>query len=161
MIIDKKYYLDLIKNYKNNLNIKDNYIFIYTISRQENLNTFIEKSAKELNYSIINFPLNKKSSVEYFIYLFVNSKAIITNSYHGTIFSIIFNKPFISFHYKGSARERLISLGKLLGVKERIFDYNENPNIKLLITPLKINNALLNILRNKSINFIKKNIYTL
>ena len=58
--------------------------------------------------------------VEDFIYYLKNSKGVITNSYHCTIFSIIFNKPFITFNYEHTGIERIKSLSELLGFENRI-----------------------------------------
>jgi hypothetical protein len=111
-----------------------------------------------LKYKIYNVRLGEKNSIEKFIYGISNSKAVITNSYHGTIFSIIFNKPFVSFIFKNSPRERFISLKKIININNRIFNYNEFPNINLLTTPLNINKTLINLLKIKSINYLKKNL---
>ena len=155
-LIDKKYYLNIIKNFTNNINY--NYIFIYGLFLDKIMLKFINKASKLLNYTIYDYVLNNQTNVENFLYLINNSKAVITNSYHGTIFSIIFNKPFISFNYEQTGKERMISLGKLFGCENRIFNYNESPNYKLLNTSLKINDTLINLLRIESINFIKKNL---
>lgn len=40
-----------------------------------------------------NYPY---ADIEEFLYLFKNAKFIITDSYHGTCFSIIFEKKFLS-----------------------------------------------------------------
>ena len=157
LLIDKKSYLNLIKNYKSNINY-ENFIFSYKIVKEKNMENFIIKSSKKLKYKIYNYPLNNHSTIEEFLYQTFKCKAVVTNSYHGVIFSIIFNKPFVAFNFKRSAKERLISLGKLLGVRKRVFEYNENPNVDLLTTPLNINITILNSLKAKSINYIKKNL---
>ena len=157
LLINKKYYLDLIINYKKKINTK--YIFVYKIKNFKEIKDFIIKSSYELNYKVYEYKLNKyKSNIEDFIYYISNSRAVITNSFHGTIFSIIFNKPFVTFNWKGIPEERLNSLGSLLGVRNRIFTNNIIPDIKLLITPLKVDISLIENLRTKSINFIKKNL---
>ena len=102
--------------------------------------------------------MGEKNSIEKFIYGIVNCKAVITNSFHGTVFSIIFNKPFISFIIKNSARERFISLKEILKINDRIVEYNEFPNISLLNRPLNINYKLLKPLINQSNEFLKKNL---
>ncbi len=158
LIIDKIYYINIIKNYNKNISSKNKYIFVYTVFNEINLINFSNYANKKLNLDIYNFFLNTESNVENFLYRIYNSKAVITNSYHGTIFSIIFNKPFIAFNDKSIAKERLLSLGKLLGFEKRIINKNENPNYKLLITPLNINQTLLNLLKLKSINYIKDNL---
>jgi len=53
---------------------------------------------------------------------FDKSKYIITNSFHGTVFSIIFEKPFLVLLREGekeSGNARILSLLKLLGLDTR------------------------------------------
>ena len=46
--------------------------------------------------------------------LYANAKAVITNSFHGTVFSLKFKKPFISVGLPGTKRERNIRMSELL-----------------------------------------------
>ena len=156
LLIDKKYYLKIIFNYKNDFNINDNYIFIYKVLNSEPMNKFIEKASIELNYKIYNVDRHKNDYVQKFLYGIYHCKAVITNSFHATLFSIIFNKPFISF--KLSNDERLKSLNELFGFYGRIIEYDKTPNITLLKKPLIINRILLNSLKIISNNFLKKNL---
>ena len=122
------------------------------------MQTFIKNSSKKNGYDILNDEMDEKNSIEKFIYGIANCKAVITDSYHGTIFSIIFNKPFVTFIFSGNPKERFISLKETFKIENRIFDYNENPNISLLTTPLNINYTLINMYKYQSINFLKKNL---
>ena len=88
LLIDKKYYLNLFKNIRNN---NESYIFVYKVYDIKKLNDFILKSSNELNYKVYEYKLNNRNKIEDFLYYISNSKAVITNSFHGTIFSIIFN----------------------------------------------------------------------
>lgn len=85
---------------------------------------------------------------------------MITDSFHGTIFSIIFKKPFIPYLNIGKGRGRFISLIKTFNLSNRIIFPNKfkEVDITLLKTPLNINQSLLNNLKIKSINFLKKNL---
>ena len=158
-LINKENYLDLITYYSNNiLNKNDNYIFVYKIFQNKKLDNFTQKSSKELNYSIYEIQLNNRTIIEDFIYSIFNSKAIITNSYHGSVFSIIFNKPFVAFNYKSYGAERLNSLGNLLEIQERIIDESQEPNVDLLRTSLNINLSKFEDLKKYSIDFIKRNL---
>ena len=78
---------------------------------------------------------------------------MITDSYHGSIFSIIFKKPFIAYLNKGRGNDRFFSLIKIFNLGQRIVDKNNfrKVNINLLKTPLNNNQTLLNYLKNKSI----------
>lgn len=104
LLIDKKYYLNLIKNFKNNVIIDNNSIFIYTVTNSIKLKKFIKKIHNK--YKIYLIDIYTTNQIQKFIYGIYNCKGVITDSFHGTIFSIIFNKPFISFvyNYRGNAR---------------------------------------------------------
>ena len=90
------------------------------------------------------------------MYGIYNCKAVITNSYHGTIFAIIFKKPFVSFIYKHGNNDRFDSLKEIFNIGHRIFEYNKKPSINLLNMPLNINQNLLKSLKTKSISYLKE-----
>ena len=106
LLIDKKYYLNLIKDYKNEFNSNDNYIFVYEIEEMPSMELFIKESVQELKYKLYNCSIYDKDSIEKFIYGIYNSKAVITNSFHGILFSIIFKKPFVAFNPENRGNER-------------------------------------------------------
>ena len=160
LLIDKKYYLYLNKDYPNN-NYNNDYIFIYSFSAYKNfsaMKNFVNKATKILNYDIYEYPYNNESIVEDFIYNISNCKAVVTSTFHGTLLSIIFNKFFITFTFNNKGKERINSLGKLLSFENRFFANDEKPDVNLLITPLNVNYSIIKELRNKSINFIKKSL---
>ena len=161
LLIDKNYYLNIIKDYKGEKIINKNYIFVYTVLDSEKVVKTMKKASKLLKYETYFFGLNNYSTVENFLYYMVKSDCVITNSFHGTIFSILFNKPFITIYANFNARERYRALGDLFGVKDRIFENRQKPNLNQLIRPLKINFTSLNQLKLKSINFLKKNLETI
>lgn len=53
------------------------------------------KIEKELNLPVKNFEFNNKTSVEEWLAYIKNSEFVITDSFHGFAFSIIFNRPFV------------------------------------------------------------------
>ena len=142
-LIDKKYYFDLIKNFKGNITNEKKYIFVYNIANDQYVINSMKNASKELNFEINYFPLNNESSVLSFIYYMIKSTAVITNSYHGTVFSIIFNKPFLTIYHRLNSKERYISLGNIFNVSERILEREQKPNYELLKKPLHINNKSL------------------
>jgi hypothetical protein len=159
LLIDKKYYLRIIKNYKLNINGNENYIFTYTIWHHEikkMMEEFINEAKEKLNYPIYNVDMHGIEYIEKFLYGISNCKAVITDSFHGTVFSILFNKPFISFRRKKD--ERLKTLGDVLGIKERIIDLDKKPDVTLLNIDLYINKEKLNKLKFRSIRYLKKNL---
>lgn len=155
LLIDKHYYLDIIKNYKANINFKKEFIFSYNVVYSKEVINAVESAKEYFDFEDYYFELNNTSSIQDFIYYLVKSSAIITNSYHGTIFSIIFNKPFITIYDKTHAIERFNSLANLFGIHDRMFEYEEKIDFYQLIKPLKYNNKILNKLKLRSINFLK------
>ncbi len=111
----------------------DTYAFSYTLRSQEfakKVNTFIESTESIKIYTMQKLKKSKitPSPFEWIGY-FKYAKYITTNSYHGTIFSIIFNKPFIFVSLEGQKaafNDRTNSLLEVLGMKDRILSgYNE------------------------------------
>lgn len=59
-------------------------------------------------------------SVERWLQAIRDAEAIITDSFHGCVFSIIFNKPFIVFGNQGRGMSRFESLLKMTGLTDRL-----------------------------------------
>ena len=157
-LINKKYYLNLIKNFKIDNLIENSFIFIYTVTNSTELNNFIKNISEKYNYKCYLIGINTINQIQKFIYGINKCKAVITDSYHGTIFSIIFNKPFISFVYEKRGKERFNSLKEIFNLQNRIVNYNSYPDINLLEEPLNIDMKYLYSLKKKSIHFLKSNL---
>ena len=157
MLIDKKYYLDIIKDYKKSIK-KTDYILTYKLDNIYNMEKFINITKKELKYNIYDIQLNDEDYIEKFLSGIYNCKAVITNSYHGLLLLIIFNKIFVVFVNKNRGNERFNTIKEVYGIKDRFFDIYENPRIDLLLTPLKVNYTIINYFRNISIKYLKENL---
>lgn len=93
-----------------------------------------------------------------FVNLFKYADQIITNSFHGTAFSIIYNKPFYSLvntqiSGKKQLGSRVIDLLKELNIEERILDVNDSCDFTNKIDYECVDSCL-NRLRTVSHNFI-------
>ena len=159
-IIDKKYYLDEIKNFKRSFNFTEKYLFVYQLDKNLLIEKIINETIKKYNYKIYKVNVKENYYIENFIFGMNMSNAVITDSYHGTVFSIIFNKSFISYVNINRGKGRFDSLIETFNLSNRIlYSINfTNANISLLLEPLKINQTLLNELKILSINFLKKNL---
>lgn len=160
LIIDKKYYLDLIKDFNINFNLKEKHLCIYQLDKNILIEKLIKKAKQLFNYKIYEIDIFKEKYIENFISCINNGNAVITDSFHGTLFSIIFEKPFITYLNKIRGNGRFFSLIKTFNLSQRIVDQEnfEKVNINLLEAPLYINQSLLSYLKNKSINFLIKNL---
>lgn len=120
--------------------IKDNYLLIYTLGPDDRLKVVAEKIAKERNLKIVEINDYKKPNYfckqisnagpHEFVTLFKDASYVITNSFHGTIFSIINNKEFITFT-RLNRNSRMESLLGMAGLNDRLISkVDEINNIK-------------------------------
>ena len=97
-------------------------------------------------------------SVEEWLKGIMEADFVVTDSFHGTVFSIIFNKPFLTMTNNSRGNSRLISLLGSLRLMDRLVGEDE-VNIENVIKS-SINyeetNALLSSWKNDSIRFIEK-----
>lgn len=119
------------------------------------------KLAQNYNLSIIEpFPgdgqkTNDKYSYcspEEFCSLIKNAKIVVTTSFHGTAFSILFNRPFYALEYEPKYNDRILSLLKSVQLTER-FIYRDKEITDTLID-WENTNTLLAELRVKSKTYL-------
>ena len=161
LLIDKKYYLDLINNYKseviNQIN-NDEFIFVYVIIKSRFLENYLNFVKNKLKIKLFYINMDTKDQVKEFLYGIINCKAVITDSFHATVFSIIFKKPFITFINRLNDNSRFKNLDEIFNIKNRIFNLKSFPSILLLNEPLIINETKLISLKKESINYLKNNL---
>lgn len=78
--------------------------------RSEHLS--VKKLGKESN--------GRLQSIESWLNDIRNAEMIVTDSFHGTVFSILFHKQFITFYNPVRGNSRMISLLKSLGLEKRL-----------------------------------------
>lgn len=135
LLLDEEDYEDLLLK-----NEHGDYILIYALGPDERLTKIAQKIAKEKNAKIIELNDNRKeeyfceqvseASPEEFLTLIKNAKAVITNSFHGTIFSIIFRKEFYTIT-RLNRNSRMENILEIVDMKDRlIHDLKELENVK-------------------------------
>lgn len=158
-LLEKEYYLDIIKNYKKDFDFNKNYLMVYQLDKNEKVKKFINDTIEKLNFTVYEVHEKEDNYVENFIFAMNISKAVITDSYHGSIFSIMFNKSFISYINFGRGGQRFASIKETFNLNNRIIDSrNSTADYRLLLEPLTINLTRLNELKNISISFLKYNL---
>jgi len=114
--------------------IKEKYIFVYDLNGKENLITIAKKIKEKTGFKIIcqtqsaskfyNIDQQRfDSGPREFVGLIKNSEYVVTDSFHGTAFSILFNKPQFIYNAKPKASSRIFSLMKMIGLEDRIVEY--------------------------------------
>lgn len=108
--------------------IKEDYILLYEISRKGNLTTCAKELAKKTGKKLVRinrYALDKvrvgKSVLcptpEEWLSLFCYADAVVTNSFHGVVFSTIFERQFVLV--PGANPTRLENMMKTLGISGR------------------------------------------
>jgi polysaccharide pyruvyl transferase WcaK-like protein len=144
-------------------NNKTKYILVYDLIKDPVTVSIANKIAKNYNCKIISYSSGKGydnwycsfsvSSPTEFLGLVENAEFIVTSSFHGTAFAIIFNKPFYTIPHptRGS---RMIDLLHDLGLNERIINTADNFSIANKdIDYVEVNNNLIK-LRENSYKFL-------
>lgn len=83
----------------------ENYILCYFLGSEYTLDN-IRQYAKDNHYTILDLLSEKKyrqSGPSEFIYLIHHAKMVVTDSYHGSIFSLIFNVPLMIQNRQGDS----------------------------------------------------------
>ena len=159
-LLDKQYYLNIIENYISTHRYNDKFIFIYQLDENIYIKKTIKSASEIFDFKVNRLELNKSDFIENFIYGMNNSQAVITDSYHGTVFSIIFNKPFIAFANSARGKARFDSLKEIFHLDDRIIEPSSifDININLLNESLSINQTKYKELKDVSINYLKRNL---
>ncbi|MDU7070558.1 polysaccharide pyruvyl transferase family protein [Campylobacter ureolyticus] len=103
-------------------------IFAYVLDKSLEKQTLINNFAKDKNLEIyeVNDGGNRKNtpSIEEWLKSIYEADTIITDSFHGCVFSILFNKPFYAFINKERGADRFYSLFEMFDLFDRIIDCN-------------------------------------
>ena len=161
LLLNKNDYFKIAKKPKNFTSKK--YLLVYFLGAIDSeTQSEILKVAKENDLEIVSLMgLNNShyytSGPSEFVYLFKEASLIFTDSFHGTVFSMIFEKPFFVFERKGRIKmnSRIESILNILKLQERkISSVSEVKD--LFATDYKKAKELLNKERKKSIDFLKE-----
>ncbi len=153
---------------------KQEYIFLYSVHPQNHLVEEAKKLAAKENLKIIHLHNRVKSELKEseegvevvfnlspteFLSYINHAKYVLTNSFHGTVFSIIFHKQFKSeLETKGGFNNRVWDLLQSLGLERRVLEpiayYNEGATIQESVNWDDVETKLAN-LRKGSVEYIK------
>lgn len=170
MLLDQEDYKALIKSPQENRGNLFCYVLdrstekrniIASIAERTSMKTF--ETMPELSDSAYNLYGDIEKAVfppvEDWLSAFMEAEMVITDSFHGTVFSIIFNKPFWVIGNEGRGMARFKSLLSMFGLEERLI------SVKILQTldlDSKINwkqvNKIRNSLKQASLDFIQSSL---
>lgn len=95
-------------------------IFCYVIDTNSDVDKTIRMYEQSLGMSSVMTGLADTAtvSIEQWLCNLLNCSFVITDSYHGTVFSILFNKPFVFVGNERRGNARVDSLFKMLDIKD-------------------------------------------
>ncbi|MEQ5575227.1 polysaccharide pyruvyl transferase family protein [Providencia huaxiensis] len=121
-LLKKDDYINLINSDKTQP--IDGNLMVYVLDPQEEKNKIISEIEKRHNLTSYNFMGNNTlgiyQPVTQWLRGFMESEFVVTDSFHGVVFSIIFNKPFIAIGNKDRGLTRFTSLLKLFNLEDRL-----------------------------------------
>lgn len=130
-LINKSEYLNEIEKVKTVSLNGDIFCYILDYNfEKENIIRTLSNKLKMKSY-ICNLQNSNNVSIEQWLRFFYEAKFIVTDSFHGVVFSIIFNKPFKLLINRKRGKARFDSLFEKLGINDtEDIDWNKvNQNI--------------------------------
>ncbi len=162
LIADGKIWEKIVKKPK----IKKKYVLVYRFTKDKNILRMAHRIASAIGGVVVEISLQfnicfgneiyKNASPEEFLGWFKYADYVITTSFHGTAFSIIFQRPFYCIRYNNEHDYRSESLLEKLCLQDRMICAKESVNISDIdystISPL------LASLREESMAFLNENL---
>lgn len=145
-------------------------IFAYVLDRNNENDLIINKISSyfkkdifrnQAQYSISKKQKSKKyPALETWVKSFSDADFIITDSFHGTVFSILYKKPFVTIVNKNRGAARFYSLLEPLGLQMRLVESEDHVTSVLLnqIIDFKSVSDKLEILKENSLSFLQKSL---
>lgn len=128
LVLDPTFLLERDKYFEYLLLDESNNIFCYILDKDEK-NTELIKLAEQIlhtsSFEIMKDSMSKsfcQPSIETWLSCIYNSKFVLTDSFHGMVFSIIFNKPFAVCVNHNRGADRFRSLLFQLNLESRIIN---------------------------------------
>lgn len=149
------------------LHLNNRFVVKYFLGKcSEETDRMIRDKAREMGTEVVDImdissPMHYRIGPPEFVYLFANSEAVFTDSFHGSVFSILFHKPLSVFDrpYEEGAGKMTSRIDTLLGIfglgqnrvrlaaecTSMVMDWNHD-----------IVDRILDKKRNESLSFLRK-----
>lgn len=148
--------------------LKEKFVVIYSMSRSSCVYTVAKKIAHQLgDIQIVNIKTNFTPTFvngitdlfdvtpPIWLWLICNAEYVVTDSFHGTAFSINFNKQFVTIQKKISdLNSRVETILTKFDLKERIYYDDDSQNIPTANIDYEEINKDIKNWRNASLNFL-------
>lgn len=145
------------------------YIFYYSIDYNHESVEMVKEISNKLNkpvmiifstnktYSVYfkGFQLSKNNAPGDFINLVKHASLVLSTSFHGVAFSVIYRKNFFALKTNGYTDSRIDNLLKALNLSDRYIEYN-NYDSSILTKPVSYNENTIHDYINHSIQYLNR-----
>ena len=158
---------------KPNVELPEKYIATYFIgNKSEEVKSYIDSLSKRYDYPIVDIYSEwlwdkDIDNLKYFsfdptefVYVISHCQIFFTDSFHGSVFATIFDKPFRVFERNDNVPDmwsRLENLIKIIGNNSVIGQIDENLD-NIIGEKIKYNKENIDMLKDKSIRYLKQSL---
>lgn len=139
---------------------KEEHVFVYSLVVSDKVLAVASFISKKTGLPVVvkqaGDNVKKEDTIEDWFAEFRDADCVVTDSFHGMVFSIIFNKPFYIVMNPSGGNDRYISLLSQLGLMDRIVKEHQISNLESINWD-EVNQKLA-VLRQESMNFLKVNL---
>lgn len=135
LLLDKQIYCDLVT--QDNIPASNGNMMVYVLDKAPEKQQIIQQvaSQRELKpFTVMPEQDGIYPPVTQWLRGFMDAEYVVTDSFHGVAFSIIFNKPFIAIGNHGRGLARFTSILKMFGLEQR-----------LIFSPAELSSELINL----------------
>ena len=162
-LLSKKQWLSL----EEPLEINESYILNYGLVGGKNTSELLNKAKKRFDLKVVNVNIDpfNKFNADYnltnlspgnFIWLVRNADFVISSSFHGMVFAIVFQKQFLATpaSFRSSRHENVLGI---LNLENRLLSEKDDLNNKLSLKSIDYNlvQTFLNKAKSESIDYLK------
>lgn len=139
-LIDPVFYYQLINNHLKSIDICSNkdIIFFYILDITSDILELRDKLSNHFNVIILED--DQSLVAEDFLYIVANCKMVITDSYHGMCFSIIFNKPFYCIYNRMRGISRVDTIKEALDLSNVIIPHERVSTFDFIVPTIDYTN---------------------
>ena len=161
LLLDIEDYEALIQ--KEDRHDSERFIGAYILNRNNDKEYIIADIASEKGLAVKqesgSYEDHKMLTISRWLAMFADAEYIVTDSFHGCVFSIIFNKPFVAIGNEVRGLDRFTSLLSMLKLEDRLIltlsEYCNKKESLMVSTDYQAVNERLSLLKKESISFLE------
>ena len=138
------------------------YLLAFVLDDSSTKRSFIEAEAHRLGFDVryVFDSTRHTLSIPQWLAAFRDASFVITDSFHGTVFSIIFERQFLTILNSKRGAARFDTLRQLFGIEQHIIDFLDSPSEISNLPMVQFDDIKSNLrkLRKQSFEFIQNSL---